>query len=58
VTLTNVEKLAQATKAEPSVAINEGAVTVTVRTHGAVYVASADSSATAARRLLDELGIE
>lgn len=55
-TATNVETLAREAQAEPTVLLGEGSVTVTVRTQGAVYQATGDTPAEAARKILDALG--
>lgn len=55
---TNVEKLAEATGAEPHIALGDSSSTITLRVHGAVYTATAATPADAARKLLDALGID
>lgn len=57
-TLTNIERLAVATGAEPSVTVAGDGVTVAVRTQGAVFQAVAATVSEAARKLLDALGVE
>lgn len=54
----NIEKLAQAIDGEPTVSLGEDTVTVTARAKGAAYTASAKTASEAARRILDELGVE
>lgn len=56
---TNLEKLAEATGAEPVVAFSDdGKCAITVRYQGAALTASGNNPPEAARRLLDGLGVE